>query len=134
MSEKIQNPKSKIRNPIADGRSESGPRDTPQQTAAITACSFSVALSAGAGCGKTTVLTQRFLSHLEPGPARAELTSLVAITFTERAAREMRERIRARCLEQLKTAPADQVDHWARVVREMDSARIGTIHSFCASP
>ena len=110
---------------------QTGP--TAQQLAAINAKTVSVVLSAGAGCGKTTVLTERFLSHLQPGPGPAELTSLVAITFTERAAREMRERIRARCLEQLKTAPPDQVDHWARVVREMDSARISTIHSFCAS-
>src|SRR5262245_17147744 len=133
MSEKIQNPKSKIRNPIADGRSESGPRDTPQQTAAITARSFSVALSAGAGCGKATVLTQRFLSHLEPGPARAERTSLVAVSFTDRQAREMRDRIRGECLKRLREASPSDSAHWLAIVREMDSARISTIHSFCAS-
>ncbi|MGE5191808.1 MAG: UvrD-helicase domain-containing protein, partial [Deltaproteobacteria bacterium] len=94
---------------------------------------MSVVLSAGAGCGKTSVLTERFLSHLQPGPDSADLTSLVAITFTERAAREMRERIREKCLECLRTAPADQAEHWLAIVREMDSARISTIHSFCAS-
>src|SRR5262245_19867186 len=133
MPEEIRNSKSKIRNPIADGGSKSGPRDTPQQAAAIAARGCSVALSAGAGCGKTTVLTQRFLSHLGPGPARADLTSLVAITFTERAAREMRDRIRGDCLKRLREASPADAAYWLAIVREMDSARISTIHSFCAS-
>jgi ATP-dependent helicase/nuclease subunit A len=106
---------------------------TPQQQAAIDAKSVSVVLSAGAGCGKTSVLTQRFLSHLEPGPNCADLTSLVAITFTERAAREMRERIRDECLERLRSATDERADHWLGIVRELDSARISTIHSFCSS-
>jgi ATP-dependent helicase/nuclease subunit A len=141
MSKEIQNPKSKIRNSPEAGelRSEktgppkSGTSPTAQQLAAINAKTVSVVLSAGAGCGKTTVLTERFLSQLRSDAGPAELTSLVAITFTERAAREMRDRIRGRCLECLRTAPADQVEKWLAIVREMDSARISTIHSFCAS-
>lgn len=105
---------------------------TEQQRAAITMRSASVSLSAGAGCGKTFVLTRRFLSHLEPGP-ETNLSGLVAITFTERAAREMRERIRAECFNRLKNCPASEVEHWLRVTREIDSARVSTIHSFCAS-
>ncbi|MFM7159581.1 MAG: UvrD-helicase domain-containing protein, partial [Planctomycetaceae bacterium] len=41
---------------------------TEQQRQAIEARDHSVALSAGAGCGKTFVLTQRFLRELEPRP------------------------------------------------------------------
>ncbi len=81
------------------------PQLTEQQRAAIVTREVSVALSAGAGCGKTFVLTQRFLSHLQPPEAvdgvetiaPAALGSLVAITFTDRAAREMRDRIRTEC-------------------------------------
>ena len=77
------------------------PTYTAEQTAAIAAREFSVALSAGAGCGKTFVLTERFLSHLEPAKNKQEsparLSQLVAITFTERAAREMRDRVRKAC-------------------------------------
>ena len=77
-------------------RTSGRPECTPEQSAAIAARDFSVALSAGAGCGKTFVLTERFLSHLEPAKDRREkptrLSQLVAITFTERAAREMRDR------------------------------------------
>ena len=106
---------------------------TPQQMAAIDTRHVSVVLSAGAGCGKTWVLTRRFLSHLQPGPGSAELPSLVAITFTERAAREMRERIRSQCSARLTSAPTDEEDHWMAIVRELDSARVSTIHSFCSS-
>src|SRR5438477_5899399 len=141
MSKDIRNPKSKIRNPQPDGERRSdnaspadgGTSPTSQQLAAISAKSVSVVLSAGAGCGKTTVLTERFLSQLRGKEQPPDLMSLVAITFTERAAREMRERIRSMCLKCLRTAPADEVEHWAAIVREMDSARISTIHSFCGS-
>lgn len=70
---------------VADAiKSDSTPL-TDQQRRAIAARDVSVALLAGAGCGKTFVLTERFLSHLEPGrPDSARLGQLVAITFTER--------------------------------------------------
>ncbi len=104
---------------------------TAQQTAAITARNVSVALSAGAGCGKTFVLTQRFLAHLEPGADQAELRSLAAITFTDRAAREMRDRIRSACQKRLEQCADEDVEHWLGILRGLDAARISTIHSFC---
>lgn len=106
---------------------------TPQQRAAVTAREVSVALSAGAGCGKTFVLTERFLSHLEPGDGSCRLEELIAITFTRRAAREMRERIRAACHTRLVTVADDgEVAHWLDLVRCMERARISTIDAFCA--
>ena len=83
---------------------------TDEQRRAITARGHSVALSAGAGCGKTFVLTERFLAELEPGGTAAppHLSQLVAITFTERAAREMRDRIRKACRERLRGCPDEQ--------------------------
>jgi len=105
---------------------------TEQQRRAIETRDSSVALSAGAGCGKTFVLTQRFLQELEPRPGRTvDLSSLVAITFTDRAAREMRERVRRTCRQRLADCPDAEVDHWQRLVRDLDTARISTIHSFC---
>ncbi len=108
---------------------------TDEQRQAITAESVSIALSAGAGCGKTFVLTERFLAELEPraDDHRSRLSQLIAITFTERAAREMRQRIRTACHTRLKHCPDDQVDYWRVLIRDLDSARISTIHSFCAS-
>ncbi len=108
---------------------------TDQQRRAVTARGASVALSAGAGCGKTFVLTERFLAELEPGGAggRPRLNQIAAITFTERAAREMRNRIRAACRRRLQECPENQVDYWLALIRELDTARISTIHSFCGS-
>lgn len=106
---------------------------TPQQAQAITTRASSVALAAGAGCGKTFVLTERFLAELDPRQGGRELSGLVAITFTERAAREMRGRIRQACRERLQKAAEEEVPYWLKIVRDVDSARISTIHSFCGS-
>lgn len=116
-----------------DAMTEYLPQLTAQQAAAISQRALSVALSAGAGCGKTFVLTQRFLSHLQPGSEAADLSKLVAITFTDRAAREMRERIRQECQRRLEQCPANEVAEWLEIVRDLESARISTIHSFCAA-
>jgi ATP-dependent helicase/nuclease subunit A len=109
---------------------------TPEQRRAVDTRDVSVALSAGAGCGKTFVLTERYLSHLEPndvGAPSCDLSQLVAITFTDRAAREMRDRIRAKCFERLQQAPPEQGDYWLGLLRSLDSARVSTIHSFCGT-
>lgn len=111
---------------------------TPEQKAALVTRDVPVALSAGAGCGKTFVLTRRFLSYLEPDPAtgqpEARLHEIVAITFTERAAREMRDRIRKASQQRVLSAPTDELaDYWLSVVRDLESARIQTIHAFCGT-
>jgi ATP-dependent helicase/nuclease subunit A len=112
------------------------PNLTTEQRAALAATDRSVSLAAGAGCGKTFVLTERFLTYLDPGDLGplAELHELVAITFTEAAAREMRDRVRKRCYERLASATdANEQQAWRRLLRSLDSARISTIHSFCAA-
>ncbi len=113
------------------------PQFTAQQQKAVNTRQVSVSLSAGAGCGKTLVLTERYLSHLDPHEPQSlgpdQIGQLVAITFTDRAAREMRDRIRRRCYERLHSANSADADYWTRLLRALDSARISTIHAFCAS-
>jgi ATP-dependent helicase/nuclease subunit A len=110
---------------------------TNEQRTAIETRDVSIALSAGAGCGKTFVLTHRFIDHLQPNSDEekpAQLHQMVAITFTDAAAREMRSRIRGACYEQLTHAKSfAEQEHWQRLLREIDSARVSTIHAFCAS-
>ncbi len=111
---------------------------TKQQDQAIHTRGASVAVSAGAGCGKTFVLTERFLANLDPKKAAQQkpndLRELVAITFTERAAREMRDRVRKKTLERLQHATGDdEINWWWKLLRELDGARISTIHSFCGT-
>ncbi len=98
---------------------------TAQQTAALSA-GGSVVLSSGAGCGKTFVLTRRFLGYL----ADHSVGEIVAITFTDRAAREMRQRIRAAVREKLTQDPDGG---WDAHLRDLESATITTIHSFCGN-
>jgi ATP-dependent helicase/nuclease subunit A len=113
---------------------------TDEQIRARDTRDVSVALSAGAGCGKTHVLTERFLSHLDPAGENndldpAKLRQLIAITFTDAAAREMRTRIRNASYDRLqdtKLAEREQAD-WLRLLREIDTARVSTIHAFCTA-
>jgi ATP-dependent helicase/nuclease subunit A len=104
---------------------------TPQQRAAVTRRDVSVVLSSGAGCGKTHVLTQRYLSHLREG---VEVGQVVAITFTDRAARQMRARIRKAIVAHLRAAATDaDADRWARHLRGLETAQISTIHALCGT-
>jgi ATP-dependent helicase/nuclease subunit A len=111
---------------------------TEEQHSAIYNRDVSIGLSAGAGCGKTLVLTRRFLTHLEPtddaqSSNSALLSRVVAITFTDRAAREMRDRIRVECSSRLNGAETEaEALHWLSILRGLDAARISTIHSFCS--
>lgn len=82
-------------------------------------------ISAGAGTGKTHILVQRFIEILEQG--KAEVSQIVAITFTEKAAKEMKDRIRATCIEKAKTVP-----RWESYKRDLENSRIDTIHGLCA--
>ncbi len=93
---------------------------TAEQAVAVRQREGPMLLSANAGSGKTAVLAERFVrSVLEDGVAPG---AMLAITFTEKAAGELRARIRRRF-----------VDLGARdAARDMDGAWISTVHGFCA--
>lgn len=106
---------------------------TPEQQAAII-LDQNLAVTAGAGSGKTRVLVERYLRLLiayEQDGSGAEC--ILAITFTEKAAREMRERVRATIEQRAREAPASERIDWERRRSTVEAARIGTIHSFCAA-
>jgi ATP-dependent helicase/nuclease subunit A len=102
---------------------------TEQQRRAIDQRNVSVVLSSGAGCGKTHVLTGRYLSHLQDDGV--EVGQVVAITFTDRAAREMRDRIRKAITRAVH--PAEDAARWRKHLRDLETAPICTIHSFCGN-
>ena len=107
------------------------PFHTKEQRAALDVRGTSVALSAGAGCGKTSVLTERFLLALD-GADRLPLRSLVAVTFTEKAASELRKRIRGESRKRLASAPEPDVAQWRAVLRGLEAAPVSTFHEYCA--
>lgn len=100
---------------------------TASQARAVRARGINVAVVAGAGAGKTRVLVERYLELLARD---IPLIKIVAITFTEKAASEMRDRVRDE-IEKRATAPGAP-DFWQEHRRDMDDARISTIHSLCA--
>ncbi len=105
----------------------SGPL-TPSQAAAV-AARGNVLVMAGAGTGKTHTLIQRCLACLgEDGTA---LANILVVTFTEAAAAEMRQRLRA-ALEELSRAHPDDVFTQEQLAL-FDTAHIGTLHGFCLS-
>jgi ATP-dependent helicase/nuclease subunit A len=109
---------------------------TPEQRAAIEVAG-SAAVRAGAGSGKTAVLAHRFVHLLAPGPDGGappvpEVSQVLAITFTEKAAAEMKRKIREVVAAAAAAATEATRGHWARVQRDLLGAQISTIHAFCA--
>ena len=91
------------------------------------------AVTAGAGAGKTRVLVERYIDLLFNPSIQAGVREIVAITFTRKAAAEMRHRI----AEVIESRLADEAyrSDWKRIkdIRErFAGARISTIHSYCA--
>ena len=104
---------------------------TPTQREAAMARGHDVSLAAGAGSGKTRTLVARYLSLLDEGRLPR---GVAAVTFTEKAAREMRNRIRAEVHAWLEgKCPAEDRARWGEIEADVDAARIGTIHGLCAS-
>ncbi len=98
------------------------------QLKAIKTIDRNVAVNAGAGTGKTKVLTERFVYILQYGnlEENKEVESIVAITFTKKATGEMIERIRKEIRNNFYKGP-----QWTRFYRDMEKSNISTIHSFC---
>lgn len=101
---------------------------TSQQAAAVGSRGQALLVEAGAGTGKTAVLVARFLHLLEAHPTWP-LDGIVAVTFTEKAAHEMRHRIRQ---EVERRAVEDPESPWSLRQRELERLQVGTIHSLCA--
>jgi ATP-dependent helicase/nuclease subunit A len=79
------------------------------------------------------VLVERFLRLLEENESW-RVSDIVAVTFTEKAAREMVSRIRREIRSRIEQSEsAAERERWRKHRNALDSARIGTIHSLCAS-
>lgn len=93
---------------------------TAEQWEAVERRDRPLLLHAGAGSGKTAVLVERFVRAVREDGLPVD--GVLAITFTEKAAGELRQRIRARFLE----------EHDREHARETERAWISTIHGFCS--
>ena len=86
---------------------------TADQRRAIETHDRNLVVLAAAGSGKTHVLVERMLALLEANPDWP-LESLVAITFTRKAGREMRERLRDRLRQRSQNAAPEDRERWQR--------------------
>src|SRR5512145_2627891 len=134
--------------------------DAAERQRAVSTFDRSLVVTAGAGTGKTTLLVDRLVHLLLRNPQPLKITEIVALTFTNKAADEMKLRLRQRlqdfldvrldrgaandaeaetksdveALISLYQLSKDELD--ARVhdaLRNMERSDIGTIHSFAAS-
>ncbi len=111
---------------------------TPSQDRAIHCIDTNVAVSAGAGSGKTRVLVQRFLYilglGLRPPADKVRPREILAVTFTRKAAAEMRDRIRGEIEKNCKACQDEmQRIYWQQQLKDLAHAQIGTIHGLCSS-
>ena len=121
------------------GPAAAPPPDQAARDRIRTALDVNILVEAGAGSGKTSSLVDRLLAYVERGDP---VEGLAAVTFTRKAAGELRERfqlaLEARVREARARAAAGDAaavplaEACARALAGLDGAFLGTIHSFCA--
>ena len=102
---------------------------TPNQLKALD-LNRNLLVSAGAGSGKTTILVNRYLHILLENP-QLNVQNILAITFTEKAAAEMKERIFKEISRQFEKNRPKQ-ERLFNLLQQLNNVQISTIHSFCA--
>ncbi len=111
----------------ADSSGSSGAHPDPQARREIAAdLHRSLFVEAGAGTGKTTALVSRIVELVRSGVSPR---NFAAITFTEKAAAELRERVRVELTKQASSG-GDAGQRFSSALQELDVAAIGTLHSF----
>lgn len=136
------------------------PADAAERERSVTIFDHNLVVTAGAGTGKTTLLVDRILHLLVRNPEPLRIADIVALTFTNKAANEMKLRLRERlqsCLavrldaepandldraihaevaslmERYRLSKADLDERLEEAVRNIERSEIGTIHSFAAT-
>ena len=108
------------------------PPDQDARDRITSALELSLLVEAGAGSGKTTAMVQRLVALIMTGSATID--QVVAVTFTRKAAAELRERFQEDLESAFRAAPPDSIQHQRarHALDNLDSCFLGTIHAFCA--
>jgi ATP-dependent exoDNAse (exonuclease V) beta subunit len=105
--------------------------DAPSRQRIRNSLDETLIVEAAAGTGKTSELVRRIAAVLRTG--RTTVDRVVAVTFTRKAAGELRLRLRLELDAARATAsPASEIQNLEDALKRLEEARIGTIHSFCA--
>jgi ATP-dependent helicase/nuclease subunit A len=107
------------------------PKDIAAREQIVNDLDSSLLVEAAAGTGKTTLLIQRILNLIVM--KQASLTKVVAITFTEKAAGELKQRLRLSLEAEIHQAPSSENALLFRnALSELDLMPVTTIHGFCS--
>lgn len=101
---------------------------TKEQLAAVESRG-KVIVSASAGSGKTFVMIEKLSRAIEDG---ADLDEVLAVTFTKKAAAQMKSKLRDSLIKRIGKADGDKKQRLKTQISKISSADISTIHSFCA--
>lgn len=102
---------------------------TDQQWEAIHASGSNLLISASAGSGKTMVLVNRIIEKIKKGTA---IDELLVVTFTNAAAKEMKQRIQKSLQDEITEDPDSETrHHLVAQLPKLGHANISTLHSFC---
>lgn len=102
---------------------------TTEQENAINAVNSSLIVSAAAGSGKTAVLTERIVKLIADKESGVRADRIVAVTFTNDAASELKKRLDKKLSELIRKNPSDT--HLVKQQILLQNAKISTINSFC---
>ena len=103
------------------------PPDQPARDRIESDLGSTLFVEAGAGSGKTTALVGRVVALVTSGAV--ELRQIAAITFTEKAGAELRDRVRRR-LQEAAEGDGPEAERCRLALAQLDGAAIGTLHSF----
>jgi ATP-dependent helicase/nuclease subunit A len=106
------------------------PPDQAQRERIATDLDHTLLVEAAAGTGKTTCLVARMVGLLRTGKCRVE--TLVAVTFTRKAAAELRTRFQLSLEKEVGNAKNDERQRLINALGQIERCFVGTIHSFCA--
>jgi ATP-dependent helicase/nuclease subunit A len=119
----------------AHGGDRPPPVDESERQRVRTELHTSFLVEAGAGSGKTTLLVDRMVALVESGVA--EVSRIAAVTFTRKAAAELRERFQLKLEERFRDERRERPGSaraglLRRAIDDIDRSFLGTIHAFCA--
>lgn len=101
---------------------------TRSQKEAIESSGQNILVAASAGSGKTRVLVERVISHLKQ---KVGIDTMLIVTFTEAAAKEMKERIQKALQLEINSAKGSEQQWYIQQLNRLNIANISTLHAFC---
>ena len=102
--------------------------DEPARNSIRTELDTNMLVEAGAGSGKTTLMVDRLLGYIARGTL---VDQLAAVTFTKKAANELRQRLELKMEKESREQTGEVRDRFVVALRDRERMFIGTVHAFC---